>query len=242
MDWVRFGRLLRALRLERRLTQARLANRAACSQTLVSKVERGGGATVRPRELQRLAECLGARLTFRLDWNGEAIDRLIDGGHADLVDQVVAVLANAGWQVAPEVTFVLRGERGSVDILGWHAPTATLLVVEVKSVVPDVQGLLAPLDRKTRLAGDIGGLRGWPARQVGVLLVIGDTRTSRRRVERHAATFASRFPDRVARIRRFIVAPDPAPSPLRGLWFLPFSTRRTARHRVGRVRPPEQAR
>jgi hypothetical protein len=134
----------------------------------------------------------------------------------------------------PEATFVIRGERGAIDVLGWHSATASLLVVEVKSVVPDIQGLLAPIDRKARLAADIVAPRGWRPRRVGVLLVIGDTRTSRRRVERHALTFAARFPDRIARVRAFIRDPEGTLAPLRGLWFLSFSTGATARHRVAR--------
>jgi transcriptional regulator with XRE-family HTH domain len=237
VDWVRFGRLLRALRMDRGLTQLQLAGRARISQTLVSRIERGGGGSVRSRTLQGIGEVLGARVTVRLDWNGEALDRLTDAGHADLVEQVVAALAAHAWEVVPEATFLIRGERGSIDVLAWHAASATLLIVEVKSVVPDIQGLLAPLDRKTRLAADIALPRGWRARRVDVLLVIGDTRTSRRRVERYGVTFVSRFPDRIARIRQVIANPATSGAPLRGLWFLSFNSGATARHRVRRARP-----
>ncbi|HEX8024660.1 MAG TPA: helix-turn-helix domain-containing protein, partial [Candidatus Limnocylindrales bacterium] len=175
MDWVRFGRLMRALRMDRRLTQLQLATRAHVSQALVSKIERGGAGTVRPHVLQFLAEVLGARMTVRLDWNGEALDRLIDRDHADLVEQVIAILRRAGWEAVPEVTFIVRGERGSVDALAWHARSATLLVIEVKSVVPDIQGMLGPIDRKVRLAAEIAASRDWRPRLVGVILVIGDS-------------------------------------------------------------------
>ena len=183
------------------------------------------------RTLDRVATALGARLIVRLDWNGEALDRLLDAAHAALVETLGARFAALGWTIEPEVTFAIEGERGSIDLLAWHAPTRTLAVIEVKSVVPDVQGMLAALDRKVRLAGRIAGTRGWRPRMVGRVLVIGDTRTSRRRIAAHQTVFDARFPDRFVTMRGFVR--DPASiSRLDALWFLPFPTGLTARHRV----------
>jgi hypothetical protein len=145
------------------------------------------------------------------------------------------MLTARGWAVEPEVTFAIDGERGSVDILAFHEPTATLLVIEVKSVVPDVQASLAAVDRKVRLAYRLAAQRGWPARRIATLFVVGATRTGRRRVEAHQAIFAARFPDRFAAIRRFLADPGWG-EPIRGLWFLPFRTTATARHCAGRAR------
>jgi hypothetical protein len=58
------------------------------------------------------------------------------------------MLRAATWEAVPEATFAIGAERGSVDVLAWHAPTATVLIVEVKSVVPDAQAItvrVAPL-------------------------------------------------------------------------------------------------
>ena len=55
----------------------------------------------------------------------------------------------------------------------------------MKSVVPDVQATLVTLDRKERLAKEIARERGWEAVAVACLLVIGDNRTARRRIESH---------------------------------------------------------
>lgn len=176
---------------------------------------------------------------IRLDWNGEALDRLLDQDHAAVVEVVVRALRAAGWETVPEATFNVDGERGAVDVLAWHARGSVLLVVEVKSVVPDVQATVATLDRKARLATRVAGARGWRPSAVGTLLVIRDSRTARRRISMHEATFEARFPDRIAAIRRFIA--DPAGRSLRGLWFLPTATVASPRHRVsgrgcGRVR------
>jgi transcriptional regulator with XRE-family HTH domain len=238
MDTIRFGRAARALRIHRGWRQADLARQAGVSQSLVSRVERGHADTMTVQTLEALLQRLGARLIVRFDWNGEAIDRLLDADHARLVESVVGRLQAQGWDAMPEVTFAIGGERGSIDVLGWHESTRTALVVEVKSVVPDVQAMLMALDRKTRLGAAIAREQSRQAQRIGRLLVIGESRTSRRRVEAHAATFAARFPDRIAAIRRFLSTPE-RHEPIRGLWFLSASSQPTTRHRVrgGRARP-----
>jgi transcriptional regulator with XRE-family HTH domain len=101
MDAVRFGRIVRALRIRRGWRQADLAERADVSQSLIARLERGGAARLTVRRLDGIVEELGARLTIRVDWNGEAADRLLDAAHARLVEFVVRSLADAGWEVVP---------------------------------------------------------------------------------------------------------------------------------------------
>ncbi len=102
--------------------------------------------------LRKVAEALDASLDIRLRWNGEGLDRLLDEAHAGLVEDLVQRLMADGWVTEVEVSFSIRGERGSIDVLGYHEPTGMVLVTEVKSVVPDSQATLFALDRKTRLA------------------------------------------------------------------------------------------
>ena len=135
------------------------------------------------------------------------------------------------WMVATEVSFSVFGERGSIDILAFHAPTRLVLIVEVKSVVPDVQATLVTIDRKERLALGIARDRGWQGDRVARLLVIRDDRTARRRVDRHATTFANAFPDRGRLVRSWLRSPDPG-GPLRGLWFLSDGSQPVAKQRV----------
>jgi transcriptional regulator with XRE-family HTH domain len=228
---VRFGRGVRALRIRRRWRQKDLAAAARLSPTMVARIERGNGGSVPARKLDQVAQALGATTDLRLSWNGEALDRLLDGAHAAIVEAVAATLRPLGWEVLLEATFFIRGERGSIDVLAWHTASRVVLVVEVKSIVPDVQGMLAALDRKTRLAIEIARGRGWDPMAVGRLLVIGESRTSRRRIASVAATFNAQFPDRIVRVRRWLARPH-ASAPLRGLWFLSSGHGVTARHRV----------
>jgi len=231
MDGVAFGRGFRALRLKKRLTQEDLAQQATVSRGVIARIEQGNAARLTIETLEKASRPLGARVVCRLSWNGEALDRLLDADHARIVEQVVHRLLAGGWLVATEVSFNIFGERGSVDILAFHTTTRALLVVEVKSVVPDVQATLVTLDRKERLAFDIARDRGWHAVTVGRLLVIRDDRTARRRIEQHGATFGNAFPDRIAAVRRWLKTPDPR-QPLRGLWFLTSDTQAVARQRV----------
>lgn len=233
VDLVRFGRGIRALRLRRRWRQMDLAATAHVSASIIARIERGLGGSIPARKLDQVAQALGAATDLRLNWNGEALDRLLDGAHARIVEFVAERLRRFGWEVVLEVTFSVRGERGSIDILAWHAASRVLLVIEVKSVVPDIQAMLVSLDRKWRLAIEIARARGWAPLAVGRLLVIGDTRTSRRRVEAVAATFATEFPSRAVEVRRWLERPT-ADVPLRGLWFVSASQGLTIRHRVRR--------
>lgn len=235
MDAIGFGRGLRALRMRARLTQDQLSAKAGVSRSVVARIEQGRADRVTVVTLERVAAGLGARVTCRLSWNGEGLDRLLDAGHAATAEQVVRALTLAGWLVATEVSFNIYGERGSVDVLAFHPAANVVLVVEVKSVVPDVQATLVALDRKHRLAREIAAACGWRPASAGRLLVIRDNRTARRRIDQHSATFANAFPNRIGQIRSWLRAPDPS-RPLRGLWFLSPGPQPVARQRVTAAR------
>src|SRR6187401_1767996 len=196
MDAIRFGLGIRALRRRRGWTQAELATAAGLSQSAISRVERGVADRLTVRSLDRVAGAIGARIRITVLADGENLDRLLDRDHAALVEQVTRLLLARGWEVAPEATFSIYGERGSIDVLAFHPPTGSLLVIEVKSAIPDVQATLGGIDRKVRLAAQIARQRGWHVRSVSRWLVIADTTAARSRIERHAATFAAALPAR----------------------------------------------
>jgi transcriptional regulator with XRE-family HTH domain len=237
MDTVRFGRQLRALRRRHGWRQADLAQRVSVSRGVIARIEQGQADRVTVALLERIGRPVGARITCRLDWNGEALDRLLDADHASVVEAVIRLLVAAGWSCAAEVSFNIAGERGSVDVLAWHAETAALLVVEAKSTIPDVQLMLFALDRKVRLASRLAEERGWVPRAISRLLVVREDRTARRRVDAHAATFGNAFPDRTAVVRRWIRGAG-RKRPLAGLMFLSGDTHAVPRHRVPRSRAP----
>jgi transcriptional regulator with XRE-family HTH domain len=235
MDAVRLGLSLRALRLRRRLTQASLAALSGVSRATIWRLERGRADRVAVATLVRIAAELGATVDVRVLWHGEGLDRLLDAAHADITDAVLRLLRDAGWEVATEVSFNVRGDRGTIDILAFHRPTGSLLVVEIKSVVPDLQAMLGTLDRKARVTGSFAEQRGWRATAISRLLVLPDDRTARRRIAQHEATFAAALPSRTAAVRRWIKRPV---GRLAGVLFLSDVHQVSTRHRVsGRLRP-----
>jgi transcriptional regulator with XRE-family HTH domain len=229
MDVIRFGLGVRALRRKRGWTQDDLAAKSQVSRTAVWRIERGRADRVAVHVLVRVVAALGARIDVRLLWHGEGLDRLLDAGHADLVERTLRLLASSDWMTATEVSFNVRGERGSIDILAFHPGTGSLLVIEIKSVVPDLQAMLSVIDRKGRLARDIAQERGWQVTSVTRLLVLPDDRTARRRVERHSATFRTALPARTIEVRRWIRRPEGA---MHGVLFLSDARHTSTRHRV----------
>jgi transcriptional regulator with XRE-family HTH domain len=217
MEAVRIGLSIRALRRRRGWTQAQLGSRCGCSASRISRIERGAVTSMTLLELESVLAALGARLSVRVLWQGEELDRLLDRDHARMVEAVLNRLTCLGWIAIPDVTFHIDRERGSIDILAWHPASEVLLVVEIKSVVPDVQATLSGVDRKARLTPQIARERGWQVRGVARLLVLPDERTSRRRVEAFSATFNHSFPARTVEVKRWLAAPV---GPLAGILFL----------------------
>jgi transcriptional regulator with XRE-family HTH domain len=217
MDRLRLGRSIRAIRVRHGWRQLDLAERAGCSSSYVSKVERGDVGHADVDGIERVCAALGADLDIRVRWRGEGLDRLLDEAHAALVDRLVALLRASGWEALLEATFSIYGERGSIDVLAWHEATATLLVVEVKSLVADAQGTLAPLDRKARLAAAIARERGWRPNVIARLLVLGERTVNRRRILKLRELFDAALPVRSSAVRRWLRRPEGA---LAGLLFL----------------------
>jgi hypothetical protein len=132
------------------------------------------------------------------------------------------------------VSFSIWGERGSMDVFGFHPELGALLIVEVKSVVPDSQATLHGLDRKTRLAPQLASERGWNVAHVSRLLVVRDTSTSKRRISRLAATYEVALPTRGREVLAWIRRPKRS---MAGLIFLPDDSHNgTVRRPQGRER------
>ena len=241
-DPLRIGRSLRAIRTRLGLRQVDVALRAGVSRSFVSSLERGQSRATDVGRIEAVCRALGADLDVRVRWRGEGLDRLLDEGHAAVVDRMVALLGSMGWQTWLEVTFNDYGDRGSIDVFGWYPESRSLLIVEVKSVVPDAQGTLARLDRKTRVAPKVARERGLDPVSVSRLLVVGDTSTNRRRVARFEALFGAALPDRGWAVRGWLSKPSGSIS---GLLFLPDSTAGGTRRRMAgrsRVNRPRKAR
>ncbi len=208
MEDQRVGAAIRALRIRKRWRQIDLADRARVSAALVSAVERGRVGKVTLNSLRSIALALDARLDLLLRWQGGDLDRLINVRHNQMGEAVTAFLVGLGWQVMPEVSFSIYGERGVIDLLAWHAPSRTLLVIELKTEIVDPQGLLAVLGRKSRLALQVGHHQGWSPAAVATWSVIAEGSTNRARFARFGHLFGAALPTESRILLRWLRNPS----------------------------------
>ena len=162
MDDQRLGALLRAIRIRRRLRQADVAAGTGVERSWVSRIERGHLRDVSTGRLRAIAGVLEVGLEIVPSWRGGEVSRVVNERHSRLHELFAAHLARTpGWEFATEVSFSFWGERGVIDILAWHATRGVLLVIELKTEIPDPAGLIAQVGRYRRLAPGIGRERGW---------------------------------------------------------------------------------
>jgi transcriptional regulator with XRE-family HTH domain len=218
MNESRVGRVLRAVRLHRDLSQDTVAHKAGTSQSVYSRAERGELSGMTIGSLERIAAALGGSLHIEVRYRGGLGDRLVDAAHAALVDYVVGVLRGFGWQVELEFGFNVFGDRGSVDILAWHAATRTLLILEIKSRFTDLQAMLLSLARKIRLVPEVARQeRGWDTLATARVVVALGTSENRSILAKHSAIFDAALPSRSVEIRRWLRAPS---GPIAGVWLV----------------------
>jgi transcriptional regulator with XRE-family HTH domain len=183
--------MLRALRRRRGLRQGDCAALAGVHRSTWSRLERGQMDRMALGQVRSCLAVLEVRLELLPRWRGGELDRLRDASHAALVAAWKRRLQKWGWQTWVEVSFNHLGERGRVDLLAWHPVHRTMLVVEVKTEIDDVQALLGVLDMKARLAPAI-------ARQLGIssirsavaFLIVAESTANRERIDRLGPLFS----------------------------------------------------
>lgn len=189
------GHVVRTLRVRQGWRQDDLARRSRVSRSTVARIERGQLRGISLERLRRVLEALNVRLDLIARWNAGDLDRLLKARHSAMHEAVAAVFRQLrDWEIAPEVSFSIYGERGVIDLLAWHAASRTLLVVEMKTEIVDVNELMGKADQRRRLAAKIAADRGWLAGTVAVWVVVADSRTNRRRLAAHRTVLRAAFP------------------------------------------------
>lgn len=224
--------LFRLARIRKDLRQADVGAKAKLSRACIARHELGEieGATV--RSLRMHAEALG--LTLEITLRGPTGELIKDEEHALLTQWVKRQLEPMGWQIDAEASYSIYGERGRIDLLGWHPDRRIVLMDEQKTDLPDVQDVLGTLDVKERLARQIAREHSWDADAVAVLLVITRTNRNVRTVHRFEALF-SRFTLRGAAAVRWLRDPN-REGPQHLLLFVPPDAVGRAAWRNGRRR------
>jgi transcriptional regulator with XRE-family HTH domain len=195
MDDLRLGLALRAARLRRHLRQSDLAFLAGVSATLVSRLEHGGADRMSLRTLRAVAAKLGVSLDLVPRSAAGELERVVGARHAALGELVAAwIIRQPGWVVVAERSFSIYGERGVIDLLAWHAKSGSVVVIELKTAIVDVDELIGTLDRKRRLAPQVAAGLAWDARSVSAWVIVAESSTNRRRVGDHRTLLVSALP------------------------------------------------
>ena len=195
MEDLRVGAALRAVRVRRRWRQEDVATRAGVPRSLVSDIERGHLGSTSLTRLRAVASALDVRIDLVARWRGGELARLLNARHSALGESVSRYFERLpGWDHAPEVSFSIYGERGIIDILAYHPASGSLLVIELKTEIVDVNELVGTLDRKSRLGRTIAAERGWQARTVSRWVIVSRDKTNQRRIEGHRAMLRAAFP------------------------------------------------
>jgi transcriptional regulator with XRE-family HTH domain len=211
MDDGRVGAALRAVRTRRGWRQIDVAGRAGVSRPMVSLIERGHLDAASLRVIRRVAATLDVRLHVVAHWRGGDLGRVLNARHSALHESVATfILTLPGWEFVPEVSFSIYGERGVIDILAWHAATRTLLIIELKTAIVDVQELVGSMDRRRRLAGPIARQRGWDPASVGCWVIVSGTKSNQRRIAAHRTMLRAAFPQDGRVLRGWLHRPSGA--------------------------------
>ncbi len=241
MEDIAIGRRVRTVRLRLRLRQSDVAVKAGVSQDTVSRVERGRLSALQVSTVRAVLNALEIELRIIPTWRGGELDRLLDEDHAAVVGVATALLERHGWVTAPEVSYSVYGERGSIDLVAWHPGARILLVIEVKTSLVSLEETLRRHDAKVRLGERIVGERfGWRPSAVARLMVLPDLSTTRRQVARHDVVLRRTYPLRGAAARHWLAAPRGATGLLIFSSPTPRERGRRAQMRPRRVRAAEK--
>jgi transcriptional regulator with XRE-family HTH domain len=209
MDDGRLGSAIRAVRQRRGWRQRDLATRAGVSDVTVSRIERGHLDTLSIRTVRAVASALDVRVDLIARWRAGDLDRLLNARHSALHDSVAEWFRDVmpDWELAPEVSFSIYGERGVIDIVAWHAGRRALLIIELKTDISDVNELVGTFDRKRRLARRIAEERDWEPLTVSGWVIVAAGRTNRARIAAHGAMLRAAFPVDGRAIRAWLADP-----------------------------------
>ena len=196
MDDLRFGSVVRVVRQRRGWRQSDLAARSRVSQATVSSIERGHCASLSLDTVRRVSGALDIRVDLVARWRAGDLDRLLSARHSRLHESVSRQFSDhlPEWSLAPEVSFSVFGERGIVDLIAWHASSRSMLLIELKTEIVDVNELIRTFDRKVRLGRVIARGRGWDPAGISGWVIVAPGRVNRERMAAHRSMLRAAFP------------------------------------------------
>lgn len=205
---VRVGAIVRDARQARGISMTELGTRSGISRQMVAAVE---SAQANP-SLDVIAALFdGLDIELDVVARGPAVidrPRRGDAAHALCSAYVQRRLEAAGWQVAREVRFEDGRYVGWIDLLAFHAPTETLLVIEVKTQIDDVGAIERSIDWHIRCARRAAERLGWRARAVGAWVTALASDEVEEELRRNRALWAVAFPRRARDMALTAASPE----------------------------------
>lgn len=208
-------------------TKSGVSQRTGISRQMIAAVE---AAQANPSldVVAGLLDGLGIQLdlfvTGPIAIGGPARARRHDAAHAICSAYVQRRLEAAGWQVAREVLIESGRYVGWIDLLAFHEPTGTLLVIEIKTRLDDVGAIERTMDWHVREAHRAARRIGWhPRRTVGWLLALA-TDEVEGRLRQDRSIWDAAFPQRAGDLTA--VLEDPGRASGRGLALIDPAARR----------------
>jgi transcriptional regulator with XRE-family HTH domain len=190
---IREGAKARAARRRRRLTQHQLGDKAGLSQSAVSDVEIGAGASLSLVAWQRLAIVLDLR--FKIELGRDALEEPIDAGHLAIQEMVMRIGRDSGRRRTFELPTKPSEPSRSTDVGLTDEVLRALILMECWNTFGNVNASIRSSDRKRAdaeaLAIALGGERPYTVHQCWVVRA---TRRNRELIARYPELFASRFP------------------------------------------------
>ena len=190
------------------MRQSDLSQAAGIPRNVAIRIEGGRLDRVRFGDIRRYAASLGARFDGLVLWQGADLDRMLNRGHGRMHEAMVRWLAAlGGWTVLPEVSFSFERDRGVIDVVAWNSTSRTILVIELKTRIVDINDLMATMDIRRRVARRIALERGWDPLAVGLWVVVAPGRTNARALAEHATVLRAKFPGDGRTVRRWLARP-----------------------------------
>jgi transcriptional regulator with XRE-family HTH domain len=182
------GRFLRMLRMRRGWRLTDVAARAKLSPATIARTEHGWIVSL--RVVQPHAAALDVRVDFRVVGRGADVARLTDEEHAAIVELLARAFRMAGWEVEVEASYSEYGERGRIDLVAYDPTTRTVVIVEVKTELADLQELFGGLDVNRRLVSAVCRPHGWEVARTVTVLALASVEVNRRLVRQHSTLFS----------------------------------------------------
>jgi transcriptional regulator with XRE-family HTH domain len=201
----------RQTRTELDLTQQQLADRVGLKRGYVAMIE-GGRANPSLKAVERLARALDMEVDLVIrPPQVVGSPGVRDGVHARCSGHVDRRLRSAGLLVAREVEIVHARSHGWIDLLAFDRRSATLVLIEVKTLLDDLGSMERQIGWYERSALGAAHRLGWrPHRAMTWLLVLATT-ANEITIQEHRDIFDAAFPVRARVADTWLRSGGPVP-------------------------------